>query len=271
MVLWLRSVSSTPVVYAEGRPWSVQGGLEPLIVGGNVQIREFDIVGTKLDLAEDLDMGRFTVLPFVAIEYRFLQKNALSLSFDYMRLSGDAKLGKAINFNGETFPSGTAIHSTSDLYHLQLLYRRSLTRWRAKDDLNLLAGLDYTRLIFNLESEIPIASQFGGPEDFKQSLPFPVLGLEATYQLSPKMRLEGRFLGMKLTNLNTHQEEGGTLLQDETLIDSTLTATHLFSDRFSLQMALTYRYFTQNLTGEEDGNFAYISGIGVLLSAEYKF
>ncbi|HWP47256.1 MAG TPA: hypothetical protein VNM22_08860 [Candidatus Limnocylindrales bacterium] len=271
LVLWLSLGVFIDPAYPIESPWRVQGGLEPLRMGGTIQVREFDITGTKLDLADDLSMGRWTVLPFVEIAYYFLEKNALSLSFDYMKLSGDTTLKESINFNGKTFPSGVSIHSTSDLYHLQLLYRRFLKTWESGDYLSLLIGLDYTRLIFDVESETPIISQFGGPEDFKQSLPFPVLGLEGTYRLSRKTSIEGRFLGMKLNNLNTHQEEGGPLFQDETCLNSSLTAVYAFSHRFSLRANLTYRYFTQNLTSQEDGNFFHFSGIGILISAERRF
>lgn len=270
-ILWLSLGIFMNPAYSADNYWRVQGGVEPLVVGGNIQVREFDIIGTKLDLADDLGMSRGAVLPFVEVSYHFLEKNTLSMSFDYMRLSGDTPLKEAINFNGKTFPPGVSLHSTSDLYHLQLLYYRSLKTWKPDHHLNLLIGLDYARLIFDIESETPIVSQFGGPEDFKQSLPFPVLGLEGTYQLSRKTSIEGRLLGMKLNNLNTHQQEGGTIFQDETFLNGSLTTTHAFSDHFSLRASLTYRYFTQNLTSSEDGNFFHFSGIGVLISVERRF
>ncbi len=49
LVLWLSLGVFIDPAYPIESHWRVQGGLGPFMVGGTIQVREFDITGTKLE------------------------------------------------------------------------------------------------------------------------------------------------------------------------------------------------------------------------------
>jgi len=123
-----------------------------------VRVREHQIAGTRLHLAQDLGIQTIQ-LPHVSLTYWFDEINALQVNLRYFESSGSHGLSQSVDFNGATLAPGQRLKSGDTMwFDGAMYYERRLTPWLQHYlgegslvkglDLRAKVGLEFTYLDF---------------------------------------------------------------------------------------------------------------------------
>jgi outer membrane protein len=139
-------------------------------LSGDMRIDDAGIVGTKLDLEDDLG---FDDESYPVVEaFAGIGRHHFSVAYYNLDVDGDAVLARDITFNGETFRVNERIASNLEYDHYDIMYRYDLL-----DLENFLAGgsLGLVARVMIFDGSASITSNtVTAEEDF--TLPLPMLG-----------------------------------------------------------------------------------------------
>jgi len=139
----------------------------------NIQVDGAGLVGTDLNLKEDLGVGTESFPSFEG--FGGLGKHHLSLAYTPISYSGSTTIPTPITFNGQVFAAGSRVDTDLDLRMLDLEYRYTFL-----DVENFLAGfsLDAIGKIKYIDGEAKLRSPGKEASDTVR-LPLPMVGLGA--------------------------------------------------------------------------------------------
>ena len=184
---------------------------------GDVQVRENQIRGTRLQLHRDLGIDTSESLTLGAA-YHLTALDALRLTFDSVFLYGSSRLPTEVEFNGTTLRAGTDIDTRPEFFRLTALYERRLLALGRGGYLAGHVGLTYVFLTFKLHGAV--SSRTKDPdlgEDFLiQELPVPLLGFRIDRPLVDRLSLIGSLTGGYLPRVDSLRYEGGEVRLSQT-------------------------------------------------------
>ena len=150
---------------------------QEFVLGGYVQVREWDFAGDKLRLG-DLGMRNYPAIQ-LSIEQSFQGRHWISLSYDRYFITGKSTFNRDIAFNGTLIDGNHGIDVSPTQYFRASLNYRCLLFKTSKSELQYSVGLVMDHITFWLNGTVSAASprdevfeKFG-----RQALPYPVLGL----------------------------------------------------------------------------------------------
>jgi hypothetical protein len=164
-------------------------------LSGVIRVDDAGIVGTELDLEDDLDVDNESY-PVIEV-FAGIGKHHLSLAFYNLDYDGDTVLTKDIYFKGELFHANERVVSSLEYNHYDVMYRYDLIdleNFLAGGSLGLVARL----MVFDGSASIASAT-VTAKEDF--TAPIPMVGANFHVGILKDI-IEGRVLvtGIEYSN-----------------------------------------------------------------------
>ncbi len=247
--------------------------------GSIVRVREFETEGTGLHF-NYLGIHR-QQMPTLDVRYWLNAVSALHFRFRYFDISGTHFLSHPANFNGSTIASGQTIHTNPEWYSGGLYYERRLRPWYEPHesgwpsllrgwDLRAKVGIEFTYINFVINGGharvTPTSRGEETKEDFyHQSMPVPVIGLEAWRRFGEAIHLEASAEGNWINRWNSHRDEGGTVWASQNGIEAHLRffySNPAWFGPFEPMVGVFIYYYSQLEDSHEDGNFVRWSTYG---------
>ncbi|RZJ01398.1 MAG: hypothetical protein EON90_03060 [Brevundimonas sp.] len=218
--------------------------------------------GTDIDAENDLGMDDTDTLPAIYGGWRMSPRWILAGEFYALDREANVTLGRTIEFDGATYPVGVSVDSkiASNIYRLTVGY--SFIR-NDVSELGASIGLHATDFETELTGEAQVGPAVRQVVTRNRNFlaPMPTIGVYGTYEVSPKVVLNGRvdFLSLEVDNYG-----GG-------ITNAQASVAYRFTRNFSAGLA--WRYVAYDLQVEKteynadiDYNF---SGPSVFLRASF--
>ena len=193
-------------------------------IDAEVKSSELTIVGTQVDLADDLGLDDSESIPAVMGSIDFPLFPEILVSYFSVDSSASKVITKDIVYKGTTYSISDTVSSSYDITHFEALLNFGLIKTEMAD-LGLLIGAKY----FEVETSLTSA---GVTQTESVEGPLPVVGVKGGVGLPGKFRVEGMGRGLML--------EVGDV--DASLFDVDL-GVHYDFNKF-LRASAGYRYFS---------------------------
>lgn len=196
--------------------------------------------GTDIDAENDLGMDDTDTLPAVYAGWRFSPRWILTGEFYALDREANVTLGRTIEFDGSTYPVGVSIDSkiASDVYRMTVGYSFIHNEY---SELGASIGLHATDFEVELTGEAQIGPAVRQVVTRNRTFlaPMPTLGVYGTYEITPKVILNGRvdFLSLEV------DEYGGGITNAQAAV------SYRFTRMFSAGVA--WRYVAYDLQVEK--------------------
>jgi hypothetical protein len=220
-------------------------------VSGYVQVREFDLDGTRLAL-NDLGIDHAVVVA-LGYEQRLSDVSSLRFRLRWFDESGQGSFPEEIDFNGGIYQAGASLTSTAQLADFVFLWQRDLLHFGHGGRFQGLVGANFTYLNFTING--PQVSSADTSEAFyKQALPLPSLGLRVYYPIRNKGVFYAEVFGFAVNNWNSLRKEGGTVSLSQDNAEANIGVRYQLGRRWQIDGGLRYDYLKIDEQSNEDGN-----------------
>lgn len=254
--------------------WKIGFAAEAGTPSGFVQVRENQIVGTRLPFRSTLGVSRVTGLRVSAV-HRLGPRGLLHLWLSGTQITGSGTLTHTAYFNGVTLEPGPVSSNTHflDDWRLTAAYWYRTVAFGSDGGLWLSGGLTYVGLNFKIGARIaPNSVGHETKEDFiTQELPIPIFGIHLYYPLYGGFSFFGDIEGGHLPWTNSLRREGGMVQLTQTNEDADLGMRYRFDHTWSARLFVYDRRFMQNERSGEDGNFIRLDEHGVGIGFTGRF
>jgi hypothetical protein len=235
--------------------------------GGWVRVGENALRGDRLALHRDLGVPSIRWLT-LALDVDPQARSGWHFALDDWILTGDARLPRAVDFNGATLAAGSPLATrTSGLSFLQLTaeWRRRIAKWRGGSTLSALAGLTFVSLEFQLRGTLaPGSRSRETKEDFvTQELPVPIVGLVATRPLGARLALRAAADVGGVPWVNSLRREGGEVRLRQFHADLDMGVRTALTRHLALDAGIALRDFVQHELSGEDDNVIHLRTLAV--------
>ena len=220
-------------------------------VSGYVQVREFDLDGTRLAL-NDLGIDHALVVT-LGYEQRLSNVSSLRFRLRWFDESGHGSFPEEIDFNGGTYQAGATLTSTAQLADFVFLWQRDLLHFGHGGRFQGLVGANFTYLNFTIDGP-QISSADTSEAFYKQALPIPSLGLRVDYPIRDKGAFYAEVFGFAVNNWNSLRKEGGTVTLSQDNAEANIGVRYRLGRRWQLDGGLRYDYLSIDEESNEDGN-----------------
>lgn len=197
--------------------------------------------GTDIDAESDLGMDDTDTLPAIYAGWRFSPRWIVTGEFYALDREANKTLGRTIEFDGATYPIGVSIDSkiASNVYRATVGY--SFIH-NDRSELGASVGLHATDFTLELEGEAQIGPAVrqvvARRRDFLA--PMPTFGVYGTYEVTPKVILNGR---VDFLSLEVDEYGGG-------ITNAQASVSYRFTRMFSAGVA--WRYVAYDLQVERE-------------------
>lgn len=197
--------------------------------------------GTDIDAESDLGIDETDTLPAIYAGWRFSPRWILTGEFYALDREGSKSLERTIDFDGSTYPVGVSVDSkiASNVYRATVGY--SFIH-NDRSELGASLGLHATDFTLELEGEAQVGpgvrQVVARRRDFLA--PMPTLGVYGTYEITPKVILNGR---VDFLSLEVDEYGGG-------ITNAQASVSYRFTRMFSAGVA--WRYVAYDLQVEKD-------------------
>ena len=187
--------------------------------------------GTSIDLEDDVGLDDSVEVGRVDLELRFDRRHGVELSYYDIDRGANHVLLDDIQFGHEVFPSGLMVRTTFNTQIFKGSYRNTFL---VGEDWELGASIGLHGIRF--QAGISALGPFGVSQEFKAPLPLPVVGLDFTWEIVPRLRLIGStdVFYVTLENFGSADQIRGGLL------DSVLAIEHDTLDHVGLGLGINY-------------------------------
>lgn len=273
-LLLLPSLVSAQMLTEPGREGKLQLSLsywQGFAYGGQVQVREFENVGTTFDLKQDLGM-RSWIAPTVQFSYRLNKGHQFDLGFTLHSLSGSKTLPEDAWYNGTHLQANTkASINKSRYYRLELGWQYTLLQTQ-QTTIGIRPAIVYDYINFWVDA--PVYENTSRNETYekfyRQQLPLPNLGFFANRQIGKATSLGANISGTYLPRARTWMQEGGNMHIEQQNLDAKLFISHRLRNT-SLTAGYHFRYFSLLEESKEDTNDILLYGSGVTIGVSQTF
>ncbi|RJF85945.1 outer membrane beta-barrel protein [Sphingomonas cavernae] len=158
-------------------------------------------IGTQIDLESDLGLDDDSTLPAFFAGVRIGGNFSIGAEYYSLGRDGTVDLARDITFDGVTYPAAASVTSSfnTDVYRLTLGYA-----FVRNDNLEIggALGLHATDFEIQLEGTGNVGNTTGQFQSRRRSVlaPLPTVGLFATFEVAPRVTLNGRidYLSLKI-------------------------------------------------------------------------
>ena len=227
---------------------------------GYVEVREFSLEGSRLDLRRDLRINTSEAVAFTA-RYHLTEHDAVRATFLYYFLDGTARFDRAKPWDGEEIGPGR-VDTNLDFWRGTVAYERVLFKI-ADGVVTGSIGATYVHLNARIQQKA---------EDFYlQELPVPVAGLRLDYPITERLSARVGVEGGGLPRVDSLRNEGGTVYLTQYHADGEAAVTYSFSGGAFVGGGYQFSYFYQGEHSAEDGNRLKLIDNAFRLRAGWRF
>jgi len=244
---------------------------KPLIWGGFTQVREWDYIGQKYHLNEDLGLNSLESFDFT-FNFSLNPTNKIHVLLGRYFFQGYQLLTKNGYYNGTELKANTVASVDASRY-IRIMILDYLTLSKSKErSLQLIFGVSLDAIRFLVDA--PYTEDTPRKETFeqfdKQVVPVPIIGLKWNNYLDQETVFHVEAKGGTWPGFNTWYEEVGTIKIWQYNFEADLGITKRFGD---IESALNFNFRLISIKGEsiEDTNEILIHGIGPELKISYVF
>ncbi len=182
----------------KGRTW-LTADRYSVIVGGYFPQSDTDIrvdgsnglIGSSLDLEDDLNIDRQKMLFNFGVTRRIREKHRVEFEWFNLRRDGFTVLQEEIVFDGTDFQIDATIDSFLDTDIFRIGYAYSLIR-EPKKEFGVHAGLHVTEIGVGIR-ELDVNGDTTQTEDTFVTAPLPVVGLQGAWNFAGRWSVHGRW------------------------------------------------------------------------------
>ena len=250
--------ASLPAQSTEPPKWQIGFGAALGTPGGWIQVREWDIEGTRLRFRRDLNVARIHELELRA-EYHARPGRGIGLTLASWALNGSTRLPADVLFNGTTLAGGSILTTRTDFPNFLRITLDGwwpLARLGRHGSVSWSVGLTAVLLNFRLKgTEAPTSVGHEPKEDFlTQELPVPIVGIRVRYPFSGRMAASAALSGGYLPWVNSLRSEGGVVRLTQSHADLDIGVEYAVTRSSRVVGGFRFTDFTQREKSREDGN-----------------
>jgi len=248
--------------------WTVSIAPMVRLVGGKTRVREKASRPIWLDLHER-DMG-FGVTPGVhlGVGYR-LRTIALFAELDGSRADGRGQFSRDFSYDEGRFTGGIPYRTHADLYFGRLGVELPGAIWERRDvRISPFLALEYPRMSVGINQS---ATHDSSSEQYKQFVPYPIVGVAAEFQLTSTLKLSGRVYAGGVPEIPTPFQEGGRMYTKVLTACANVELSWQVSGSIRLFTGAGYQFWNGRLHSNEDGNNLRLESPFFLFGVEIGF
>jgi len=228
----------------------VHATLELRALRGRTRVREDDSVPDRLTLGGDLEFG-----PAAGVHLLFAKDTPAALAFFEVEMfhgGGRGLIHHDFRYDEGAFKAGIPFTTTMDAFFARggIAFKEVFGPidggWIAP-----FIGFEYPRISVSIHQ--PDARQTTG-EQYKQLIPYPIVGLAASFDLDPALRLDLRAFAGYLPTVPTPFTEGGRLSTSIETFNVEAELRWRLTPNIALTAGAGYQFWHGTLTSHEDGN-----------------
>jgi hypothetical protein len=199
-------------------------------------------LGTSLSLEDDLGFEKSKTLPVFDAVWRINPRHRLELGYVSLARDSQRTLSGEVRFGDQVFPVSTDVNAKFDSDVWRLAYGWSFYR-EGGNELALLLGVHVTEFSTKLET-----AGGGIAEAADRTIPLPTVGLQGTWEISPKWRLNA---WAQVFSLNYNDYEGS-------LVSGAVNLEYRFERNFAVGLGYMMNDYDLDVTkGRARGSFDY--------------
>lgn len=240
------------------------------VLGGYVQVREWDLQGDKMNL-KDLGMKSYPALQFHVTKHLRNSGN-ITLAYDHYFMRGTSTFDRDITYNGTIINGRTGIDvSPTRYFRVSAIYTGALLDAR-RFELWYKAGVVLDHITFYLDGEVtPSSPKDEVLEGFgRQAFPYPTVGLQSKIDLNHHNFINVELSGSYVPKFKSFYTEGGNVYLRYSNFESGLTYSRTISD-FELALGARFRYMHLFQESKEDTNVITTVTGGPFVKIVYRF
>jgi hypothetical protein len=244
---------------------------KPLVFGGYTQVREWNYVGPKYHLNEDLGLNCLEAIDFT-FDFPVGQNNNVSISLGRCFFQGHQLLTENGYYNGTELTANTVASVDASRYiRLMLLDYWTLSK-SDKEMFQLVLGISLDAIRFIVDA--PYTESTPRKETFeqfdRQVVPVPIIGIKWNKYINSETVFHTEVKGGAWPGINTWYDEAGTIKIWQYNFETDVGVKKRFGD---IESELNFKYRLISIKGEsnEDTNEILIHGLGPELKVSYCF
>ena len=244
---------------------------KPLIFGGYTKVREWQYVGQKYDLNEDLGLNSLESFEFT-FSFPLNCNHRINLLLGRYFFQGHQLLTENGYYNGTELTENTQAYVDASRYiRIMLLDYLTLSKTQ-REKLQLVFGISLDAIRFLVDAPYtPASPRRETFEQFdSQVVPVPMVGIKWNKNLSDNTLLHAEGRVGTWPGLNTWYDEEGTVKIWQYNLETYIGISKHFG---SIVSELNFNFRLIYLKGEsnEDTNESFIHGFGPELKVAYEF
>ena len=244
-----------------GSKWELRLDAHAGVPSGYVQVREFELKGTRLRLRDDLGVDTSEAVGLTT-RYHLTARDAIRANFIYYFLDGTSHSDRARAWDGQAVGPGR-ITTNLDFMRLTAAYERALFDIGDRGRVTGSGGLTYVHLNARLDRKA---------EDFYlQEFPVPLVGARFDYRLTDRLAATASLEGGALPRVDSLRTEGGTVYLEQRHADAGLGLTYALRHNVSVGAGYSFTYFFQHENSHEDDNRIQLMDHAVRLHVDVRF
>jgi hypothetical protein len=244
--------------------WSVSAAPTLLLMGGKTRVREWDSSPPWLNLSNDLglDMASGVRLGF-AYETRHVR---WFLEVDLSRSTGGGQFDRNFDYDEGKFVAHVPYRTHADFFFSRAGIAFPGAIWERRDGrITPFIGLEYVRMSLGIDQ--PGTGQ-STSEQYKQFIPYPIVGVMAELNLSETVTLSGRIYGGMMPHIGTPFMEGGRMQMTVETVGAEVELSWQASPTVRLFASVGFQYWNGRLWSPEDDNEFRMSGPAIRFGVE---
>jgi hypothetical protein len=241
--------------------WAIDLNAQAGVPSGYVEVREFDLRGTRLRLRDDLGVDTSEAVSLTG-RYLFTGRDAVRATFLYYFLDGTAHFDRAKVWDGQLIGPGR-VQTNFDFWRATAAYERALFDLGPSGRVTGSLGATYVHLNARIQKKA---------EDFYlQEWPVPIAGLRVDYRLTDRLGISTSLEGGALPRVDSLRNEGGAVSLEQHHANAGLSVTYAMTANMSLGASYQLTYFFQREHSREDGNRFQLLDNSVRLHVDLRF
>jgi hypothetical protein len=246
--------------------YSVRAGAQFRWMFGSTRVRELNSMPDRLDLRRELGMDD-TVGAHAEAWYEGEQAR-LGLEIDYFAPDGRGSVDHPFFYDEGNFLANVPFDTTSNFLFARATFAWKLLHWKDPSLwIGPMGGFEYPHFSLGLDQ----GPMHDSSEDYRQFMPYPVVGLAGRWDLTRDLDLDARLFGTYVDSWPTAFHEGGQLETTARTFDAEALLGWRVWGPLRLDVGATYQYFDGNLASHEDGNRIHFQSPGAILGLELRF
>lgn len=243
----------------------------PLIFGGFTKVREWENIGKKYYLNEDLGLNSIEGIDFI-FSFPISQRHKMSILLGRYFFQGQQLLTENGFYNGTELQGNTVASVDASRYIRIMLLDYYTFNENKSDKLQLIFGISLDAIRFLVDA--PFTEDTPRKETYeqfdKQIVPVPIIGLRWENQLNQETNFHIEVRGGTWPGIDTWYDEYGTIKIWQYNFETNIGVSKAFDDLIT-ELSFDFRFISLKGESDEDKNEIEIHGVGPKFMIAYSF